>query len=78
MFFSKAFFLFRLNFILIGMKMHFLISARNTTSPLIVMHQVVLLIILQQSAPPGTPYPMSANIPMSLQLHRNMVKVLLK
>ncbi len=78
MFFSIAFFLFRLNFILIFMKMTFLISAINITSLLIVIHQVVLLILLQHWVPAGTPYPIFANIPMLLQLHRNMASRLLK
>jgi hypothetical protein len=60
------------------MKMAFLISAINITSLLIVMHQVVLLILVQQSVPAGTPYLMFANIPMLLQLHRNMASRLLK
>jgi hypothetical protein len=78
MFFSIVFFLSRLNFILIGMKMTFWISAINTTSLSIVIHQLVLLILLQQSVPPGTPYPIFANIPMLLQLHRNMARHLHK
>jgi hypothetical protein len=78
MFFSIAFFLFRLNFILIGMKMIFLISAINITSLSIVIHQMVLLILLQHSVPAGTPYPMFANIPMLLPLHKNMARHLHK